>query len=77
MNRNPPCTANTRDQVVVGRSVALTNVILQAESKFGPQHDEGEGCIEVHIIRVIHPVLLSCKMDVRERKGEKGGVGTS
>ena len=39
----------------------LTHVILQTELKFGPEHDEGEGGVEVNIICVVHAIFLAWK----------------
>jgi len=42
------------------RVSSLTDIVLHAQGEFGPQHDEGEGGVEVHVVRVVHPVLLAC-----------------
>lgn len=39
----------------------LTNVVLQTQGKFGPQHDKCKRGVEVHIICVVHSVLLTWK----------------
>lgn len=59
----------------------LTNVILQADLQFGPQHDESKGSVEVDIVSVVHPVLLAWKdqgdsetWETYHREGKEGQV---
>lgn len=46
-----------------GTNEILTHVILQAELEFGPEHDEGEGSIEVNIVRVVHAIFLAWRKE--------------
>lgn len=39
----------------------LTDIILQTQSEFRPQHDECKRGVVVHVIRVVHSVLLTWK----------------
>lgn len=41
--------------------MTLTDVVLQAQGQFGPQHDERKGGVEVHVVCVVHSVLLTCE----------------
>lgn len=39
--------------------LARTDIILQTQSEFRPQHDECKRGVVVHVIRVVHSVLLT------------------
>ena len=45
-------------------SNCLTKVVLQGQLKFRPQHDEGKGGVVMDVVRVVHPVLMTCTWKV-------------